>query len=150
LRTKPLSPATVPQILAESQSLHRQLWSIAEQASHQDVDNTHTPLFIQSLNELIDRHQDRVTVGLHQRIPGAIILTLALLAALSAFVLGYGTGLLQRRLFPLAIAVLAAVSLVISLIIDLDRPWQQMFRVGQDPMMDTAASLHALETPRHK
>lgn len=142
-RTQPLTPTTIPQVLAESSELHKELWTLAKDAGRRDVENTLTPLFIHSLNELIDHHQERITVGLQQRMPLAIVITLICLAALSSFVLGYGTGLLRQRLFPLPIAVLAALSLVIALIIDLDRPWQRMFRVAQDPMLDVADSLPA-------
>lgn len=139
-RTQQLTPATLPELLAESVKLQRKLWIIAEDADKRDVTNTRIPLFISSLNELIDLHQNRVTVGLQQRMPGALILTLIILSGLSSFVLGYGTGLLKQRFFPLPVAILSALSLVITLIIDLDRPWQQMFHVVQDPMLDVSTT----------
>ena len=93
-------------------------------------------LFIRSLNEMIDLHQSRKTIGLQQHIPGSIWLAVYMLAILSMLALGYQIGMSGvRRL--LATPVLAAsFSVVILLIADIDRPLEGFVRVSQQPIAD--------------
>ncbi|MBM3963664.1 MAG: hypothetical protein FJ308_01150 [Planctomycetes bacterium] len=56
-------------LLARAEQSDRQLWKTAIDVSRQAPDSLMVSLFIQSLNEVIDIHAERVLVGLRSRLP---------------------------------------------------------------------------------
>ena len=98
-------------------------------------------LFISSLNEVIDLHTSRVTVGLRQRLPRPIFYVMFLVSCLAMVVLGYGAGLSQRRSSMPTVAVILAISSVITLIYGLDAPGTGLFQVNQWAMEDLRRTL---------
>ena len=63
----------------KSAEIHGRLWSQAKSLVQADMDSEVRSLFIASLNELIDLHQSRLTVGWQYRIPGTVWLVVYLL-----------------------------------------------------------------------
>ena len=101
-----------------------------------------TGLFIQSLNEMIDDQEKRLS-AVANRVPNIIIVALYGIAIFAGAFSGYASGLeVQRAQLPIyAMAVLVAT--MILLIQDLDRPSAGFIKVSQQPMLDTAASISA-------
>jgi hypothetical protein len=114
------------------------LWAEATTVGNQMPESEVASLFVQSLNEVIDLHESRLTVALHQRMPAPILLTLCFVSLLSIGLVGYSAGLTRwRSPFPTAALVLA-VSSVVVLIVELDRPLgSRLFRVSETAMQDT-------------
>lgn len=128
------------ELLEESEAIQLDLWRQAEAVAASDR-SAATALFISALNEVIDLHEERLTAAFYNRLPAAIFLSLFLIAALAAGVLGYTPGLSgTRALLPTA-AVLVAIAVVMVLIIDLDRPWQRVFHVGQQALIDVRETM---------
>lgn len=134
------TPEELAAALVASQKLHRALWDEAIAAGEKRPGPI-TGLYVQSLNQLIDLHQDRVTVVLHHRLPGAILLTLYLVALLAMGTLGYNLGLSPTRTVLPALTVMVAVAIVLLLIIDLDRPFQRVFEVDQAALDDVRETI---------
>jgi hypothetical protein len=145
LRTTSRAPGEIARALTRSEEIHRALWHQAEEAGARHPRSQAVALFVSSLNELIDLHQKRVTVGISQRLPVVTLGFLGAVAILSMGALGYVSGLVRSRSrFPTA-AMIVAVSCVTMMIIDVDRPTSSLFRVGQDAMMDARKSLAAYD-----
>jgi hypothetical protein len=123
------------QALARSEQLQSRLWAQAVAAAEKDRSPI-TGLFIQSLNEVIDLHAKRVMVGLRSRVPGAIWMTLYLLAVLGMSMMGYQEGGTGSTRSPAKLALVLAFSVVLMLIVDLDRPGEGMLQVSQQSMID--------------
>lgn len=123
------------QALARSEQLQGRLWAQAVAAAEKDQSPI-TGLFIQSLNEVIDLHAKRVMVGLRSRVPGAIWMTLYLLAVLGMSMMGYQEGGTGSKRSPAKLALVLAFSVVLMLIVDLDRPGEGMLQVSQQSMID--------------
>ena len=140
VRLEGLQTGKVDEVLSVSGELHSRLWSQAVAASEKDRTPI-TGLFIQSLNEVIDLHAERVMVGLRSRVPGAIWLTLYLLAVLAMTAMGYQEGLTSSRRSLAALALVFAFSVVLVLIVDLDRTGEGMLRVSQQSMIDLRNSM---------
>lgn len=130
----------VDEAVSKSEQLHEHLWSQAVAAAEGDRSPI-TGLFIQSLNEVIDLHAKRVMVGLRSRVPGAIWIALYLLAILAMAAMGYQEGLAGTRRSLAGFALVLAFSLVLILIVDLDRPGEGMLRVSQQSMIDLQKSM---------
>ncbi len=138
------TPEALAGAMERSQPLHNELWAVAVAASEEQPDPM-TALFVQSLNQLIDLHEDRTTVILHQRLPGAILLTLYLVALLAMGTLGYSVGLTRTRPILPSLAVIAAVAIVLLLIVELDRPFERVFEVDQAALDDVRETVSRSE-----
>jgi hypothetical protein len=129
-------PGDMKEVLEKSEQIHDRLWSQAKSVVQEKMDSELRALFVSSLNELIDLHQSRQTVGLEFRLPAWVWLSVQLLAALSMLALGYQTGMAgSRRLLGTPVLALA-FSLVIVMIADTDRPEEGLIRVTQQPIAD--------------
>jgi hypothetical protein len=140
VRLEAAQGGNISEAISESEQLHERLWSQAVAAAEKDRSPI-TGLFIQALNEVIDLHAKRVMVGLRSRVPGAIWIALYLLAILSMAAMGYQEGLTSTRRSPAALALVLAFSLVLILIVDLDRPGEGLLRVSQQSMIDLRNSM---------
>ncbi|AKF08658.1 hypothetical protein DB32_005807 [Sandaracinus amylolyticus] len=122
--------------MRRSGALHRRLWAEAVTAARLDPRSEPTALFVTALNDVIDLHEERVTVALRQRLPAPVFLTLIGVALLGMSVLGYGAGVTNARATLPIVAFAVAVATVMVVIVELDRPGG-IFRVSQSAMLDT-------------
>lgn len=128
--------------VARSNAIQEALWQQVKAVAAKDNAMVPTGLFIQSLNEMIDDQEKRLT-AFANRVPNIILVALYGVAIFSGAISGYASGLeVQRAQLPIyAMAVLIAA--MILLIQDLDRPSAGFIGVSQQPMLDTAASISA-------
>ena len=82
--------------IAKSQPILGQLWMIAEDVARTTDQGDLTSTYIESLNEVIDLNEARITAG-SARVPETIVLLLIVGSALSLVMVGYSAGLTERR-----------------------------------------------------
>ncbi len=126
----------VNEIVKSSADIHRRLWSQAKLLVREEMDSELRSLFVASLNELIDLHQSRVTIGLQYHIPGTVWLAVYVLTMLSMLAVGYQVGMSGIRRLRGTPVLAAAFSLVIVMTADIDRPAEGLLRVSQQPLAD--------------
>ena len=131
LRTYKPTPENIGDLLTESEQLHEAMWSKAVEAAEKNPGAIMTGLFLESLNETIDLHSERVSVGLYSRIPTIIWLMLLGLAVLGMISVGYQSGLSMTRRSPEMLLFIFAFSCVLYLIIDLDRAHEGSLQISQ-------------------
>lgn len=127
--------------LGRSDALLQDLWQETLAAAEAGEPNPPLlTLLVNSMNVVIDENQRRAYVVLHDRIPHPIWWTLAFVS-LSAFVtLGYERVLRTRR--APGIPLLAfALTLVLALVEDLDRPYSGLARIDQSPIERTIEAM---------
>lgn len=122
--------------VARSTEIHAALWAITEELARNTPDSEVLPLYIESLNETIDLHAERVTAGLYARVPQTVLFLLFAGSALTLGMVGYGAGLLGRRSPITAAAMIIVVGAVITLVVDLDRPREGLLTINQQPLID--------------
>jgi hypothetical protein len=126
----------VKQVIVKSEELQNQLWSklatLTENGNHSPI----TALFISSLNDMFDLHAKRVNAGLRNRIPISIFVTLYFMAILAMAMMGYQSGLSGKRSPIAGLMLILTFAIVLALIIDLERPRQEIFSVSQQTMVD--------------
>lgn len=132
---KTRNPGDLDRVLARSEDLHQAMWSQAIAAAEKNP-NVMTSLFLQSLNEVIDVHSKRVLIAIRSRIPPSIWIVLTGIAVLGMGCSGYQTGLSGARQPLVVVALVMAFSAVLTMIADLDRPWEGMLRTSQAAMAD--------------
>ena len=136
------SPAELSAAITRSSVIQEALWQQAKAVAATDNGMVPTGLFIQSLNEMIDNQQKRLT-AVHNRVPNLVFLSLYGVAAVASAFAGYAGGLGKRpSRFP-AYVMIVLVCAVILMIQDLDRPLSGFIAYSQQPMIDTAASIDA-------
>ena len=121
-------------VIDRSEKLQNELWLYVVHGVQKGDRSVTTGLFIQSLNEVIDLHTDRMA-AMENHVPESVLLLLFLVALMAAVLVGYACGLAKRRhLFSTSIVALL-IGLVIIAIIDLDRPSRGLIRVSQKSMI---------------
>jgi hypothetical protein len=139
-RIEAVLPGKLDAAMVRSEELHRRLWTEAAALGRTDPHSIVAGLLIESLNEVIDLHQMRVTAALRSRIPSRIWDTLYALTVFAMLAMGYHAGQSAER--SLAVVPLAlAFSAVILVIADLDRPQEGSLRVSQQALIDTRKSM---------
>jgi hypothetical protein len=125
-----------------SENIQNELWAQATAVAEKNPNSIVVGLFVQSLNQVIDLHAERVQASLRSRIPGAIWLGLFAVAALSLAAMGYHAGMVGTRRSLAILAVAFTFSVVIELIADLDRPQEGVLKVSQQALLDLQRSMN--------
>ncbi len=139
-RSSAPSPPEVTAAITRSNAIQEELWQQVKAVAAKDNAMVPTGLFIQSLNEMIDAQEKRLS-AVANRVPNIILMALYGVAVFAGAISGYASGLeVQRARLPIyAMAVLVAA--MILLIQDLDRPSAGFIKVNQQPMLDTATGI---------
>jgi len=124
-------------------NLQKALWQLAQQAAQKNPSVVPTGQFITSLNEVFDLQAKR-DAAQNNHVPESVLMLLFLIAVLAVRLVGYGCGLGIHRQFGAMVTVALAISMVILIIIDLDRPSHGLIRVSQQNMIDLS---HSLDEP---
>ena len=126
---------------ANAARLQNEFWSRAVAYSQKDPNPVKAGLLLQALNEVIDLESAR-WMGFYNHVPETVILVNAIVAFLATIMVGYAYGLEgHRQIFSICLLALA-ITVVLSVIVDLDRPRQGFIRVSQQPMIDLQNQLH--------
>jgi len=135
LRIATDDPVQVQSAIQQSVVLQGEIWAITESVAR-DHGSDVIALFVESVNEVIDLHESRVTAGIYSRVPGTVMILLFFGSALTLGMVGYSAGLTLRRSMLSAIVLVVALGAVITIVADLDRPQSGFLRVGQQPLID--------------
>jgi len=135
-----MTPGDADAAIARSNDIQEALWSRAKAVAAKDSAMVPAGIYIQSLNEVFDNQQKRLTAW-RNRVPNIVFFALYAIAAVSLGFTGYASGLEARR-WRLPVYIMSVLAAgVILLIQDIDRPGAGFISVSQQPMIDTAASL---------
>jgi len=136
VRLEGLRSGKIEQAIARSEELHGRLWSQAIAAREKASSPIFTGYFIQSLNDLIALHVRRLTIGREFRIPTTIWIVLFVIMPLAAASVGCHGGLTGESRPLVAVAFVLTISVVMTLIADLDTPRKGTLRVSQQALAD--------------
>lgn len=142
LRVEYIASGRVSELMARSEEFHEQLWSSGVAAAEK-APTPITGLFLQSLNEMIDMHSNRVFVGLRSRLPVTIWFALFSLTLLGLASVGYQAGLSATRRSPEMPILTLAFAGVLFLIVDLDRGHEGLLQVSQQSLIDTLKTIRS-------
>ena len=135
IRLKAASGTDLDAALAKSFEIHSRLWTEVSTAAVKSP-NTNTSLMIQSINDVIDMHEKRVTGGLRNRIPDSVWIALSAITAVTMITMGMQAGFTGERRLVAVITLSLAFAAVVTLVADLNRPQSGLITVGQQAMVD--------------
>jgi hypothetical protein len=129
-------PAQVPANIQRSAAMHARMWAINAEVARSGHSPDLVSAFGDSLSEVIALNETRIVSGLYSRVPETVILILLAGSALSLGMVGYAAGLKRRRSVLSAVVMVVALGVVLTLVIDLDRPQDGIIQVSQQALMD--------------
>lgn len=133
-------PRRVEAATAEASLIEEKLWAMAVIAAAQDARSVPTGLFIQSVNEVIDIREKRQAAQ-DNHVPEAVIFLLFAVSVAAMGLLGYGGGLCRLRHFSANALLALLVAVVLTTILDIDRPRRGVIQVSQDSLLRLKATL---------
>jgi hypothetical protein len=120
--------------------LQKAFWTRAVSWAQKDPNPVKAGLLLQSLNQVIDLDAAR-WMAFNNYVPETVVYMDVFVALLAATLVGYAIGLACRRHMFSVFMLSIAITVVIAVIIDLDRPRQGLITVTQQPMMDLQQQL---------
>lgn len=120
----------------ESEALQQDLWDVAVTSASRIPEEFPRELYFESLNDMIELHEKRVTLGLSQKMPGIFWMVLYALAGLSFAVTGYHGGVSSGSRVPMRPIAVIAFAMLVFLIADLDRQNQGTLTLDQSALLD--------------
>ena len=120
---------------AQAASLQNQFWTRAVAYTQKDPNPVRAGLLLQSLNQAIDLESAR-RMAFQNHVPESVIYVNGIVGLLAAVLVGYTFGLNGRRQIFSTCMLALAITLVLAVIIDLDRPRSGFIRVSQQPIID--------------
>jgi hypothetical protein len=119
-------------------ALQDEIWSRVVSLSAIDPRSIPNGQFLQSVTEMLDAHEKRLTAD-RNHVPEMVFMLLYALAAVALALNGYKAGLNGSRglLAPVVMTILLAS--VIAQVQDLDRPQRGLITVSQQPMLNIGA-----------
>ena len=140
VRLQAASGGDLDAAIARSVEIHGRLWRHAAEAARASP-NTNSALLVQSVNELIDLHEKRLTGALHNRIPDTVWLALVMITALTMVTMGVQVGLTGKRRLVAVLPLSLAFAVLVTLVVDLNRPQGGLIKVGQQAMIELQRSM---------
>ena len=137
------SEEKLTRILARSNQIQDQLWSMAMEGQINNAGAASSYLYVQALNDMANLQAKRIVAGTHGRISMTIWILLYGLVIFGMAAMGYHAGLVGVRGFFVYQALIFTFSFVLVLIFDLDRPRPGLFRVSQQAMIDLHQKISA-------
>ena len=116
-------------------ALQVKLWSLAIIATNEDPRPVTTGAFVKSLNDVIDSQGKRNAL-LQMHVPEVVLILLLIVFVSSGGILGYSSGLSGKRIVAPVILVSLLITLIVFIIIDLDRPKRGLIQVNQEVMTE--------------
>ena len=122
--------------IQRSIALHAEMWAITAGVARSGHSPDLVSAFGDSLSELVALNETRIVSGLYARVPETVVLLLLAGSALSLGMIGYSAGLRRRRSVLSAVVLVVALGVVLTIVIDLDRPQEGLINVSQQALLD--------------
>jgi hypothetical protein len=127
--------ARLQQLNTQTAHLQMELWNRTNAYAQQNPNPVTVGLLLQSLNQMFDLGEAR-WMAFQNHVPESVIYVNAAVGLLSAMLVGYSFGVSGRRNIFSMCVLAVSITLVLAVIIDLDRPRSGFIRGSQQPMVD--------------
>ena len=132
----------LPELREMGLRLQPEIWSRVTAFATRDPRSVPAGLLLETTNQMIDLEATR-WASFWGHVPRSVICVNLFIAMLAAALLGYGFGLVGKRQIVPILMLALSISAVLTVIVDLDRPWQGYIRVSQQPMIDLQKQLNS-------
>ena len=136
-----IDDSNLERVSAETKHLQDQIWSRLSSAVAKDDREVTTGMFLESINEVFDLQNARQS-AMDNHVPESVLILLMLVAFIAVLSVGYGAGLGKYRHMFSTMMLVVLLVLVISTIMDLDRPRRGLIKISQASMLRLQSTLH--------
>jgi hypothetical protein len=133
----PYDPLKLQQDVARSVDLQNRLWQQAVAVTKENPQSLPAYRFVASLNEMNNIHERRLT-ALRNQVPIAVTFMLIGTAMVAMGFTGFNAGTVGARRRPTTLIMSLTISMLIMLIVDLDRPTRGLIEVPVQALVDAA------------
>jgi hypothetical protein len=130
-------------LLTRSPQILDELWKFSEELAEEDRSSEVYALFTQSVNDLVDNFNQRVTMSLEYRLPPVILWILGIIAFFSMITYGFQVGVTGKGNFWLNLILSIVFAIVMFLILLLDRPETGVAKLNQKPVVTLYQQLNS-------
>ena len=116
-------------------AIQHKLWALAVAATNVDPRAVTTGAFVKSLNDVIDSQGKRNAL-LQMHVPEVVLILLFIVFVSSGGIMGYSAGLSGKRIIAPIVLVSFLITLIVFIIVDLDRPKRGLIQVNQTGMTE--------------
>ena len=131
-------------LLERAAHLQEQIWQEAMQATLQQPNSATSGIFTQAINSMIDTYGVRIA-ELNRHVPELVLLLLYGSFIITGGIIGYTAGIGRHRPAIASYIMVALVVLLMSMVIDLDRPRRGFITVNQHSLIDLNDALNSVE-----
>jgi hypothetical protein len=128
--------ADLQAVKTRSEDIQAKLWKLTESVVKEYPGRDEISLYVASVNEVINVHTRRAMAALYSRLPWTIVYGLYMVAALSMMMVGFHNSYGEKRNMFSILVLIFIFTIVIMLIIDLDRPQEGFLKVNQQALID--------------
>jgi hypothetical protein len=126
---------------AKREAMHQEMWNIAARVGEANPNSELAAQFVNEVNELLNSHLNRSILAVSSRIPAGIVYGLFAILVLTMGMLGYQMGLTSRSRSPALVPLILSISLVVFLIVDLNRPLEGLLGVHDSALAEVQREL---------
>ena len=120
-------------LVERTRAMQQEIWDIGIRAAEANPNPVRTGYFLTAVNDMIDAQGARLDV-LERHVPPAIFYLLFIFFIATGGLIGYSSGLNERRSRVPFLILNLLICLLVFIIIDLDRPRRGLIMVKQDSM----------------
>ncbi len=136
LRLAAVAGTSIEEVVARSEEILAELWKMAEEMVNENPGRDEISLFLDSLTEVINMQARRAAAVLTSRLPPTLVTGLYVMATLSMLLIGFQSGHTGQRDMSGVLVMITIFTVVLLLIVDLDRPQEGFLRVSQQTLID--------------
>jgi hypothetical protein len=141
-----IEPQIIEELLSKLEADHMRLWDMAVANARKDMNSDVAALYIESINDIVSVHTQRVSIGLQSRIPIGIWVVLIGLTMLGMMGIGYQTGIAGSKRSWVRPILALSFGAVVTLIAALDNPHSGYIKVSQQPVKNVREWMESVET----
>jgi hypothetical protein len=134
-------------LLEKATQIQEQIWQVAMEASLKGANPATTGLFIKALNGMIDAYGERIA-ELNRHVPELVLFMLYGSFIITGGIIGYTAGIGGQRPATASYIMIALVVLLMSMVVDLDRPRRGFIQISQQSLIDLNELLNDTHTSR--
>ena len=123
------------ELRARQSELQREIWKLGVSASQVDPRAVTTGLYVQAANEMIDS-AGRRDAGLRNHVPESVLYMIFAVCLVTVGTIGFFSGLEGARSLIATVLICVILAAVVFVIMDFDRPYRGILKVGQQPMAE--------------
>jgi hypothetical protein len=142
--------AKINHLIDRSQQILDTLWSYSVELAEEDRSSEIYALFTTSVNDLVNNYNQRITMTFEYRIPSVVLWIILIIAFCAMLALGYHFGITGRGNLVINTLLAVMFSVVMFLILSLDRPETGLARLNQKPLLTLQKQLHVMQSNSDK